>query len=129
MTKYDYNLPYFAKKRHLLKTEPEIKYQEDFELRDETEFEKEEHLDMFLAWMEHVHTSAYQAELEPEQIKEMYGLNIWSHKELYQLYLNRNKLPKFFMKLAEFEGKIMNNHRIDGKSSWRGDELFDKELD
>ena len=92
---------------HLVHTESE----EDPDWFDRTEVDSFEAACLFMDWISYVHSAAGSADFH--QLKEM-GLDLFSHKALYNLYLNRKTFDPFLGKLAAYEGKMKFIHRLTG---------------
>ena len=110
---------------YLVRTESE----EDSDWFDRTEIQSYETACLFMDWISYVHTAAGSADFH--QLKEM-GLDLFNHKALYNLYLNRKTFDPFLGKLAAYEGKMKVIRRLhgNGRGPWNMEEFSDeKELD
>ena len=118
-------LPGFATHNHILRTSDDVTECGT----DSTEFDTKEGLEKFVEWMMYVHEAAEFYELDREEL-EKYNINIWNHSDLYKLYVNRRRFLRFLDRLADYEGKLLANHRIDGKTKWTAFDGWDgQELD
>ena len=72
---------------------------------DETSFESEESLKRFSQWINFVHTKADELNLSDQDLSEM-GLDLTSHRDLYNLYFKRRIWSAFIDSLSEFNGFI-----------------------
>ena len=112
-------LPHFARTTYRLNTAP------DEDPNDEgmsSDFDSEQGLKLFAEWMKFVQDTAYK-----HTIKE--GVSLWNHRSLYRMYVQSPQLAKFFEDLAGYEGKLLTNHRLDGKRSHSVFEMDEKEVE
>jgi len=78
---------------------------------DETRFESEENLKRFSQWINFVHTKADELNISDDDLDDM-GLNLTSHRDLYNLYFKKRIWSAFIDSLDQFNGFI------DVNSSW-----------
>lgn len=93
----------FGEHRHVFHTN---NHDVDPDSGDSTEFDTVEALEKFSAWMEYVHEAVKESDLDYRDLRDRYNIDIWNHKDIYRLFKNRKKLPKFFELLAAYEKKI-----------------------
>ena len=72
---------------------------------DETSFESEEQLKRFSQWINFVHTKADELKLSDGDLNDM-GLDLTSHRQLYNLYFKRRVWAALIDSLSQFNGFI-----------------------
>ena len=97
-----------SKKTYCLRT-----YSESAESGDDTSFDSEEGLELFRDWMNYVHKVASDKKLSESELRQTLGLDINSHREVYELYKNRKEFLEFFKALASYEGKLRRNINLE----------------
>ena len=102
------NLPWYATQHFVLRTVND----DDIDDECSTKFGSQKELDQFIEWMDYVHKTMVESELDEFVLLKL-GINIWNHKDLYRLYKNREGIPKFFEKIANYPSKIYYNDGLE----------------
>lgn len=118
----------FSKRTYQLKTCPDdpeslplFNYDD---VEDRTSFERESDLELFEQWMAFVHSQLMDAGLTESCVYESLNINIWSHRQIYNLFKTRKVLKQFVDSLQGFEGRLRFNHHLEESNTFK---FFDQD--
>ena len=85
---------------------------DDIDSQCSTRFRSMQSLQLFKAWIEHVHRSLDDSKLTEDELISI-GFNMYDHEILYYLYKCRGKLREFVQKICEYEGTVNRTQALE----------------